>query len=124
MIQRMIIIGLSVLVITSLAFSQKKKTSTIIGDIVDIKSYVMYKIIPNTPDLKSTVEANIASGYPLGIVQSKTGTIYLVVTENQQENANARLKDYLGMHVYVKGQIYQKGKIQLIVLSDIGKSIK
>jgi hypothetical protein len=40
------------------------------------------------------------------------------------ENANARLKDYLGLRVYVKGIVHKKAGIQLVVLSDIGKSIK
>jgi hypothetical protein len=109
----------------STVFSQKRgKTSTIIGDVIDIKSYVMYNMKADTPDRKEAVVASVNAGNPIGILESKTGNIYLVVTAKHEENANARLTDYLGLHVYVKGNVYQKGKIQLIALRDIGKSVK
>jgi hypothetical protein len=121
--KQMAFLGFCVLVLASTAFSQKKAT-TLIGEVVDIKNYMMYGMKADNPDRKAAVESSITAGNPLGFLHTKTGKIYMVVMPQQEENANAKLKEYLGLRVYVKGVVYQKGKIQMIVLNDIGKSVK
>lgn len=114
----------SVVVMTMAAFGQKTtKESTVIGDIVDIKSYIAYGMKADNADRKAAIEASIAAGNPLGILEKSSGKIYVVVMP-KNENANASLKEYLGVHVYVKGVVYRKAGLQLIIMSDIGKSIK
>jgi hypothetical protein len=123
MMKRMIFLGLCVLITASAALSQKKaKTSTIIGDVVDVKNYVMFGVKADNPDRKSIAEASINAGNPIGLLETKTKKLYLIMVGN--ENPGVQPKDFLGVHVYVKGIVYQKGKIQLIVMSDIGKSIR
>lgn len=113
------------LVVAVAAFGQStKKESTIIGEVVDIKSYVAMSMKADNPDRKGMAEVSIAAGNPLGILEKSTGKIYLVVMTGANENANARLKDYLGLRVYAKGIVHKKAGIQLIVMNDIGKSIK
>jgi hypothetical protein len=113
------------LTIALVAFAQTtKKESTIIGDVVDIKTYVAFGMKADTPDRKAMAEASFAAGNPLGILEKKTGKIYIVAMAQQTENANQRLKDYLGVHIYAKGIVYKRNGVQLILLSDIGKSIK
>ena len=121
--KRIALLGFCVLVLASNAFAQKKAT-TLIGEVIDIKNYMMYGLKADNPDRKAAVEASITAGNPLGFLHAKTGKIYMVVMPKQEENANARLKEYLGFRVYVKGVVYQKGKTQMLVLNDIGKSIK
>jgi len=101
-----------------------KKESTIIGEVVDIKSYVAFGMKADNPDRKAMAEGSIAAGNPLGILEKSTGKIYTVVMAGASENANAKLKDYLGLRVYAKGIVHKKAGIQLIVMNDIGKSIK
>ena len=101
-----------------------KKESTIIGEVVDIKSYVAFGMKADNADRKAVAEASMKGGNPLGILEKSTGKIYVVVMAQQSENANQKLKDYLGVRVYAKGIVHKKGSIQLLVLSDIGKTIK
>ena len=126
MIRRRVIFVTCLLVIGVAAFGQTatKKESTIIGDVIDIKSYVANGMKADNPDRKAAAEASMQAGNPLGILEKSTGKIYIVVLAAQNENANGRLREYLGLHVYVKGVVYKKGSIQLIVMSDMGKSIK
>ena len=113
------------LVVAAAGFGQTtKKESTIIGEVVDIKSYVAFGMKADNPDRKAMAEGSIAAGNPLGILEKSTGKIYTVVMAGASENANAKLKDYLGLRVYAKGIVHKKAGIQLIVMSDIGKSIK
>jgi hypothetical protein len=124
MISRSAVLGICALFVAT-AFGQvSKKESTIIGEVVDIKSYVAYGMKADNADRKAADEASMGAGNPLGILEKSTGKIYLVVMAQQSENANQRLKDYLGLRVYAKGIVHKKGGVQLLVLSDIGKTIK
>ncbi|MEK9137892.1 MAG: hypothetical protein AAB393_12275 [Bacteroidota bacterium] len=125
MIKPIAVVALFAFALVGSALGQTtKKESTIIGDVVDIKSYVAYGMKADNPDRKATAEASMKTGNPLGIVEKGTGKIYVVVMAQQNENANEKLKDYLGLHVYVKGLVHKKGGVQLLIMSDIGKSIK
>ena len=126
MICRRVFLVTFLLAIGVAAFGQtaNKKESTIIGDVIDIKSYVAYGMKADNPDRRAAAEASMEAGNPLGILEKSTGKIYIVVMAAQNENANGKLKEYLGLHVYAKGVVHKKGSIQLIVMSDIGKSIK
>ncbi len=125
MIRSVVTLTMAMLVVGSTVFGQAtKKQSTIIGDVVDIKSYIVSGMKADNPDRKAVAEASMKSGNPLGVLEKKTGKIYIVVMGQQGSNANETLKDYLGLHVFVKGVVYKKAGMQLIVLSDIGKSVK
>ena len=113
------------LIVAVTAFGQTtKKESTIIGDVIDVKSFVAYGMKADNPDRKAAAQASVQAGNPLGVLEKGTGKIYLVVGASQSENANLKLMDYLGLRVYVKGVVHRKNAIQLIVMSDVGKSIK
>ncbi len=115
----------SILVIASNVFGQTtKKESTIIGEVVDIKSYIAFGMKADNADRKAAAEASMNAGNPLGILEKGTGKIYIVVIAQQTENANGKLKDYLGVRVYAKGLVYRRGASQLLILNDIGKTIK
>jgi hypothetical protein len=122
--QRVVFVACLLIVAVSAFGQTTKKESTIIGDVVDIKSYVAFSMKADNPDRKGMAEGSIAAGNPLGILEKSTGKIYIVVMAAANENANAKLKDYLGLRIYAKGVVHKKAGIQLIVMSDIGKSIK
>lgn len=125
MAKNIALLGTFLLLFSIVAFGQKtKKESTIIGEIVDIKTYIAYGMKADNPDRKAAAEASMNAGNPLGILEKSTGKIYLVTAVQQNENANSRLRDYLGLRVYVKGVVYKKAGLQLIVMSDIGRTIK
>lgn len=126
MIGRSIVLAACLLGIIAASSAQtaKKTESTIIGEVIDIRSYVAFGMKADTPDRKAAVLASVEAGNPLGLLERRTGKIYLVMTPAQNENASAKLKEYLGLRVYIKGIVHRKHAMQLIVMSDIGKSIK
>lgn len=124
MIRHFVVLCICVLFVVTSFGQVTKKESTIIGEVVDIKSYVAYGMKADNPDRKAAAEASMMGGNPLGILEKSTAKVYLVVMAQQGENANQKLKDYLGVRVYAKGKVYKRGSIQLLILSDIGKTIK
>jgi hypothetical protein len=101
-----------------------KKESTIFGEVIDVKSYIAYGMKADNADRKEASLASMNAGNPLGILEKGTGKVYLVAMAQQTENANVRLKDFLGLRVYIKGLVYKRGSTQLILLNDIGKTIR
>jgi len=109
----------------SVAFSQtSKKQTTIIGEVVDVVNYVVNGMKPNNADRKALVEASAKAGSPLGILERKTGKIYVVAMGQQGASALETLTPYFGLKIFATGKVYKKGGIMLFMLSDIGKSVK
>lgn len=98
------------------------KLSTIQGIVVDIGSYVQYGMKPDTEDRKGIAVASANAGNPLGILEQKTGKIYIVTMNQQNTNPNSTLQPFLGIKIFAKGKIFKRGSVQVILLSDIGKS--
>lgn len=110
------------IVLGTVACGQAKNV-TIVGEVVDVVSYLTTGLKADSPDGKEVLEASVAKGNPLGILESKTGKVYLVTMKQAQTGANETLKQWIGMKVAAKGDVYRKGSTQLLVLSVIGKSI-
>ena len=98
------------------------KLSTIQGIVIDIGSYVQYGMKPDTEDRKGIAEASAKAGNPLGILEQKTGKVYIVTMNQQNTNPNSTLQPFLGIKLFAKGKIFKRGSVQVILLSDIGKS--
>jgi hypothetical protein len=101
-----------------------KKEVTILGEVVDVVSYVSSGMKPNSPDRRAVAEANAKAGYPIGILERGTGRIYLVKLQSPTENPAGKLFDYAGVKIFAKGAVTVRGGILLMTLSDIGKSAK
>lgn len=113
-----------VLVVSTSWGQSKVKLTTVQGAVVDIASYVQYGMKPDTPDRKGIAEASAKAGNPLGILEKKTGRVYVVVMGPQSSSANTTLLPYLGLNIFAKGKVFKRGSMYIIVLSDIGKSVK
>jgi hypothetical protein len=123
MTKRMAMMLLGLLVVVSLADAQKKEV-TIIGEVVDIVSYMTAGMKPNTPDGKEMLDASVKGGNPLGLLETKTGKLYVVTMKQASTGATATLLPFIGMKVAASGKVYKKGSCQLLIMSVIGKSIK
>lgn len=100
------------------------KLSTIQGIVIDIGSYVQYGMKPDTEDRKGIAEASAKAGNPLGILEQKTGKVYIVTMNQQNTGPNTTLQPYLGIKIFAKGKVYKRGSVQIFLLSDIGKSAR
>ena len=112
------------LMVSSLGAQTPKKQTTIFGEVIDVVSYVSSGMKPDNADRKAVAEANIRAGNPLGILERKTGTIYIVAMAQAGTSAAETLRPYFGYRVFAQGRIFRKGGLQLFLLSDIGKSVK
>ncbi len=117
------ILVLSLLIAVSTGSAQKK-ASTIIGEVVDVVSYITSGAKPTSPDMREILEASARGGNPLGILEAKTGKLYLVTMKQANTSANQTLMQYVGIRVAATGKVYRRGSCQLLVLEVIGKSIK
>lgn len=118
-------VALCILVCASLSFGQTKtKLTTVQGVIVDIGSYIQYGMKPDTEDRKGVAEASAKAGNPLGILEKKTGRLYVVIMNDKNTNTNTTLLPYLGINIFAKGKVFKRGSMYMFMLSDIGKSAK
>lgn len=112
------------MVLVAASAGAQTKGVTVIGEVVDLVSYMSTGSKPDTPDGKEVLEASIAKGNPLGILESGTGKLYVVTMKQASTGSNATLKQWIGTRIAAKGDVYKKGGCQVLVLSVIGKSIK
>lgn len=119
----LVLIGVCVILSTSMCYSQKKST-TVIGEVVDVVSYMTSGTKANTPEGKEILNSSVKGGNPLGILEAKTGKLYLVTMKQANTGANQALLPYVGMRVAASGEVFKRGSCQLLVMTVIGKSIK
>ena len=101
-----------------------KKEVTVYGEVVDIANYVRFGTKPDNPDRIAIAEAGIRSGNPLGILERETKKVYIVTNNQAGVSANERLRRFFGQRVFVKGMLFRRGGTTLLIMSDIGKSVK
>ena len=119
----LVLAGICILLLASTCYSQKKGT-TIIGEVVDIVSYITSGAKANTPEGKEILTASAKGGNPLGILEAKTGKLYIVTMKQANTGANQALLPFVGLRVAANGDVYKRGSSQLLVMTVIGKSIK
>lgn len=119
---------LSILVIMTLIFAlgataqTTKKDTKIFGEVIDIQSFIAYGMKADNPDRQAMAENSIKAGNPLGVLEKGTGKIYLVTTSQPNIKVGDALKEYFGVKVFVVGKVYKKGGLQMIIMSDIGRT--
>jgi len=105
----------------SLSFGQKKVT--VHGDIIEVTSFVKEGLKPTSPSKKEMVMDNLKKGGMLGIVD-KANKLYLLVPSATDTTFTKTVTPYLGVKSFVKGQVYIRSGVRILVLEDIGKSLK
>lgn len=100
--------------------SQTKKESTIIGEIVDVASFLTSQAKQDT----AAIRKSAAVGNALGIYDTKAKKLYLVGRTELNTSANEKLLPYVSVRVFVIGKVYSKAGVSIILINDIGRSIK
>jgi hypothetical protein len=118
-----ILFAVTVFLYANDAFAQKKNV-TVNGSLVELTSYVRDKIVPNPGAATEIAMENLRKGSSLAIVESRTMKLYILAPVAGDTAFVASMSAYFGTPAFVKGTLYSRGGINLLVVSDIGKSIK
>ncbi len=94
---------------------------TIKGEVVDVSCYVAMGA--KGEDHKTCALNCLKAGEPAGIVEEKTGDIYLVVnTEDHAVNPSQKVMPYVAKKVEATGTVNEKGGVKTIDIKDIKES--
>ena len=106
-----------------LTSASAQKKATVHGEIVELMSYVKDGVKPISPAKKEVVMENFRKGGTLAIIDN-SNKLYLIATSPTDTAFAKNVTPYLGVKSFIKGPVYSRNGVRLIVLEDIGKSIK
>jgi hypothetical protein len=109
----------SFLIFSNTATAQKSE-KTIKGEVVDVLTYATTG--KSGTQFKEVMLESSKKGNPLGILSG--GKIYIVATNDLSERPNDQLTPFLSLKVIVKGKVFSKGGVNVIILSNIDKDMK
>ncbi|MCS7054034.1 MAG: hypothetical protein NZM09_09930 [Ignavibacterium sp.] len=109
-------------IMNSASFAQKAATLT--GEIIELKTFVVDKIKPNSPAGLEVTKEGLMKGGTFALLESKSNKIVILIPSAVNRNLYSVLEPYLGMQVFIKGQQYSNGGVRLLSVEDIGKSLK
>lgn len=96
------------------------QTVTIHGELVDLVGYLSSGKSTDPEALRNSARA----GNPIGFLDAKTGKIYVVGDRSINESAVNSLMPFIGIRVFLTGKVYSQNGVNVIIMSDIGKSMK
>ncbi|MBI4811451.1 MAG: hypothetical protein HY800_08465 [Ignavibacteriales bacterium] len=112
-----------VMLFVGLGVSYGQKKTTVHGEIIEVTSFVKEGLKPTSPSKKELTMDNLKKGGMLGIVD-RANKLYLLVPSVTDTAFMKTVTPYLGVKSFVKGQLYMRSGVRIIVLEDIGKSLK
>jgi hypothetical protein len=104
-------------------YAQRKKV-TVHGQLVEVMSYVKDGIKPTSPARKEIMMENVRKGSTLAILERGSAKLYLLSPMPADTAFVQALTGYIGITTFVKGPVYKRGGVNLLVVEDIGKSLK
>lgn len=113
---------LSIILISGTSFAQKK--GTVYGEIVELTTFVKDNIKPTSPAGVEITVDNQKKGGTFVLLEKGTGKLVFLTSTAAESPLADQVKPYIGITVFIKGAIYKKGGIRLVVLEDIGKYLK
>lgn len=124
---RLIVLGITLAVALG-AYAQHShndktisKEVTVIGEVIDPVCYLSHGSLGRGH--KPCAEYCVKQGIPLGILEEKTGKIYMSLPVDHS-NPNAKLKDFIADKVKVTGTVYSKGGLTGIHVKTVGRVSK
>ncbi len=123
--KKILYVTVIIALLCSLSVAQNKtgKNINVVGEVVELQCYISGL----TGAGKGAVHKECAlksakQGIPLGILEDKTGNLYLVgQTKKTMSGANEVLIPFVAEKVKVSGRIFEKGGMKLLLVSKIEK---
>lgn len=100
----------------------QQENVTVVGQVVDVVGYMTAGTKSDTPQGKEATLASANGGNPLGLLDEKTGKVYIVAMKQANTGAKETLLPWIGMKIQAKGDVYKRGGIEVLVLGVIGKA--
>lgn len=113
---------LAALVLWSVEGFPQQRNVTVVGQVVDVVAYLTTGTKGDTPQGKEATLASARGGNPLGVLDEKSGKVYVVTMKQANTGANETLVPWVGMKIQAKGDVYKKGGCEVMVLNVIGKA--
>lgn len=119
---------LAVFVIADSALAQNPSGSSgkkalgevsITGEVIDTKCYLTGMMGGRGAEHEDCAIACIKGGLPVGILEEKTGKVYILAPEKGTKGANEAFLAYAAKTVTVKGKVTEKGGTKLLLYSSI-----
>ena len=121
---RLLALGIALLICAPAMAQSTQKNITIVGDVIDLVSYVTGGTKPTTPEGKEIFEQYIKAGSPVGIVSKSNGKVYLATMKESGKKAADVLIPFVGMKIAATGDLYIRGNARVFVITSVGKSVK
>jgi hypothetical protein len=102
----------------------QQKKATIHGQLVDVISYVKEGVMPTSPARKEIAMENLRKGSALGILEKGTKKLYLLAPAPTDTAFVKTVSAYSNVQTFVKGMLYKRAGMNVLVVEDIGKSLK
>ena len=111
----LILIAVMSLVSSGIAFSQDSKS--IKGEVIDVSCYIAAGA--KGAGHKDCASACLKAGEPGGILEEKTGNVYIVVTGDHSTNPNKKILSHVAKMVEAKGIVSEKDGVRIIDITEI-----
>lgn len=103
------------LVVAGLVFAAESKT--IKGEVIDVSCYVAAGA--KGQEHKSCALACLEAGEPAGILEERTGKVFIAVTSDHMTNPSKKMAPYAAKNVEVTGTVSERGGITTIDVQEI-----
>jgi len=100
--------------------ASKTGAQTIQGEVLDMVCFMAHE--GQGPKHKSCALKCVKEGAPMGLL-TKDGKVYLLIEDHASKKPYEQMKDWAGSQATVKGDAFEKGGVQAIVVktSEKGK---
>lgn len=96
----------------------KTGSQTIQGEVLDMVCFMSHE--GRGPKHKSCALKCVKEGAPMGII-TEDGKVYLLLEDHESKKPYEQIKDWAGSQATVKGDLYQRGGVQSIVVKSSEK---
>src|SRR3989344_2714433 len=100
------------------AQSVKSGAQTIQGEVLDMVCFMAHE--GQGPKHKSCALKCVKEGAPMGLL-TKDGKVYLLLEDHASKKPYEQMKDWAGSQATVKGEFFQRGGVQAVVVKSSEK---
>ncbi len=95
----------------------KEKKAHLVGEVIDVSCFT--RMDGKGADHVKCAEYCIKQGAPVGILDEKSGQVYLVLPEKMGGDPKAKIMSFVGKRVEVMGKVDTKGGVKAITIEKI-----
>ncbi|MGA9115795.1 MAG: hypothetical protein WB626_03375 [Bacteroidota bacterium] len=122
--KRILLAGLLAGMLIPASAPAQKRAATVIGEVVDVVSWMTSGSRPDTPQGREILENSRRLGNPLGILEEGTGRLYIATMKQSATGAGETLLPWIGIRIAAKGDVFEKGGTRVLAIQVVGKSIR